>query len=166
MAVTSSTLPVLARMHFRLLSGLLFALTATAMDTQWYVSPGGSSNATFCGADRSNPCNNILLVLSRNYPFSNPCYLPKNGSGLGTTTFFFEGTNYLPPLCMSRWSNLRFSGLGNNATLLVQQITTLNGLLTVDNCTNVTVQSLQLASSPIGKSVLFVDNSRNISIRG
>ena len=165
MVAMSSTLPVPVQMHFWLLSGLVFALTATAMDTQWYVSPGGSGNATFCGADRDNPCNDILLVLSRNYPFSNLCYLPKNDSGVGATTFFFEGTNYLPPLCMSQWSNLRFAGLGNNATLLVQQITTLKGLLTVDNCTNVTVQSLQLASSPIGRSVLLFDNSRNVSIR-
>ena len=161
-----NTLTTLAQMHVWLISGLALCLTAKGMDTQWYVAPYGSSNATVCGTDRNSPCSDIRLVLDKNYPLapSIPCYLPRNDSAGATTTFFFEGTNYVPPLCVSQWCNLRFAGL-EKATLIVQQVSTLDGLLNIDNCINVTVESLQLASSPVGRSVLYIRNSRNVSIQ-
>ena len=169
MVMMPALISLARKMHFWFIAEFVFCLTAKAIDTEWYVAPNGLSNGTICGTDRNSACRDITLVLDRYYPFvsSTWCYLPRNDSG--TTTFFFEGTNYVPPLCVSQWSNLVFAGLGT-ATIIVQQVPTPttgapDGLLSIDNCTNVTVHSLQLASSPLGRSVLYIGHSRNISVR-
>ena len=82
----------------------------------------------------------LLLVLSRNYQ---PVLPTDERQWHDATTFFFEGTNYLPPLCMSQWSKIRFAGLGNNATFLLR-----NDLLLLDEKQHMNVNDVMGQSQP------------------
>ena len=79
-------------------------------------------------------------MLSRNYQ---PVLPTDERQWHDATTFFFEGTNYLPPLCMSQWSKIRFAGLGNNATFLLR-----NDLLLLDEKQHMNVNDAMGQSQP------------------
>ena len=153
-----------------LLSPLLLGQFAGGQDIDvvWYVSPGGSTNASSCGRTQSDPCAALDVVLSQSELF-----VVDGGSGcvsssgdydgrLSTTVYFMEGENFVPSICLSGWTNLRIAGQGG--VMVTSSLGGGRGFFEFRNCSNVSIEAIHFSSGFVGRSTLYIENSRDISI--
>lgn len=136
----------------------------------WYISPEGSRDIGVCGRSPDLPCSNLQVLLDQSDQFSNDsvtCYLSTGATdGRDSTTLFFLGTdNFVPPVCMMNWVNLRVVGL-NGASITSNRTGSVRGLFEFINCVNVSIEDLNFVTSPIGRAVLFFEACRDVSVSG
>ena len=147
-----------------LLSGL-FA-EGQGRDVVWYVSPGGSTNASSCGRTQGDPCASLEVVLSQSELFivDGGCV---SSSGdydgrLSTTVYFMEGENLVPSLCLSGWTNLRIAGQGG--VMVTSSLGGGRGFFEFRNCSNVSIETIHFSSVFVGRTILYIEKSRDITI--
>ena len=137
-------------------------------DVIWYISPQGSSDVSTCGHTIDNPCEGLQTILSSSGFFNESgflCYLSEGATDgrASTTVYFVEGVNYVPPICLSNWQNVRIVGL-NNVTI-TSSLGTQRGFFDFINCTNVTIEGLEFSTSFTSRPSLNFERSVDITIK-
>lgn len=152
-----------------LLVGLLPELIVSAqqdLHVVWYISPNGSTNASSCGRAPDNPCASLELLLSQSELFSiEGGHVSSSGDTdgrLSTTVYFMEGESFVPSTRLRGWSNLRIVGLGR--VTLNSHVVGLKNFFEFHNCSNVTIEGINFASVFIGRAVLYVQDSRDVTV--
>lgn len=139
-----------------------------SQDIVWYISPSGSTDISSCGHSIDNPCATLDLILSNSSLFipslTGGCYQsPEETDGrLSTTIYFLAGDHDVPPVCLSRWSDLAIIGLGSPG--IQSNISTSLGIVVFNNCTNITVQGMRFISSIVGKANIYAVDSSELTI--
>lgn len=151
----------------------LLLLTASlpwtaSTDVVWYISPTGSPDIAACGRSPETPCSSLQVILDQSELFSNDtvtCYLSSGATdGRDSTTLYFMGEeNFVPPVCLMDWVNLRVVGL-NGTAIKSGRFGADRGIFEFINCTDVSIEDLDFVTSAIAKSVLFFEACRNVSV--
>ena len=134
----------------------------------WYISPSGSTDISSCGHSIDDPCATLELILSNSSLFvpseSGGCYQsPEDNDGrLSTTVYFLPGDHEVPPVCLSKWSNLAIIGLGGPG--IQSSLSTSLGIIVFNNCTNITIRSIRFISSIVGKASIYAVDSTELTI--
>ena len=139
-------------------------------NVEWYISANGSENVATCGRTSVEPCSSLDVIPS----FSNcsgVCCTPGAAGvavdGTDSTTLHFMGAlNFISGLCLMNWSNVRFVGLENNSTIASNRLVVLKNILSLIQCTNVSIENLNFAASVVNEATLFFQASRDIQVAG
>ena len=164
LSLTSSSLWLLLGSLFAVLRG------ATPTNVVWYISTNGSSDITTCGHSIDSPCVNLQLVLEQSPLFDNTSTncLESAGDDDGrssTTVYFLEGVHFVPPVCLTNWTNLRIVGLGEVAITSRDSIGAERAFFEFRQCRNVSIENISnFNTSFIGKSSLYFDTTSEIKI--
>lgn len=145
---------------------------SAAQDKVWYISadPNASSDIASCGRSLEAPCNSLQVIIDQSSLFDNGttvCRL-SNGDDDGrtsTTLYFLEGRHFVPPVCLKGWDNLSIIGMGDNVTIS-SRLGAPRGFFEFNECTGVSISNIHYDIGFIGKSTLFFDGCRDISITG
>lgn len=143
---------------------------AAGQDVVWYISANASASSDIatCGRSLADPCNSLQLVLDQSPLFDNTTgqCRTSNGDGDGrtsTTLYLLEGTHVVPPVCLRGWDNLHIVGVGES--VVRSRLGAARGFFEFVGCTGVSLSNLQFDTGFVGKSTLFFDGSRDISIQ-
>lgn len=155
-----------------LFNGVFLAWAQNGTDIVFYVSPNGS-NDTSCGRSLENPCNSIQTILDLSPLFNTSdtvdllCYLSRsnNDGRLSTTLYFLEGVNYVPPVCLVNWSNLRIAGHTRDVTVTSTRAGQ-RAFFDFRNCTNLVIENLTFDTQFVGKAVFYILFAVNITFTG
>lgn len=152
-----------------LLLTVLSSRSLLATDVEWYISSTGSANITSCGHSPDTPCNSLQTILDQSPQFNNGsviCYLSSGATdGRDSTTLYFMGeVNSVPPVCLMNWQNVRVVGLDSNNIITGGRFGAQRGIFEFISCSNISINGLNFATTPIGKSILFFEACRDITI--
>ena len=82
-----------------------------------------------------------------------------------TTLYFLEGEHFVPPVCLSNWTNLRIRGLGEVSITSRDAIGAPRAFFEFRGCSNVSIENIaNFNTSFIGKSTLYFDSTSDIRI--
>lgn len=155
-----------------LLAGSLLATIggATPTDVVWYVSTNGSSNIATCGHSVDNPCVSLQLIILQSRLFDNTSANCLRSAGdddgrSSTTVYFLEGVHFVPPVCLTNWTNLRIVGLGAVTITSRNYIGTERAFFEFRHSRNISIEDISnFNTSFIGKSSLYFDTTSDIRI--
>lgn len=151
---------------------LLQAIPLQSTEVVWYISAeNGSRNITTCGRTPADPCSSLEVILASSPSFDNGsiiCYLSDGAvDGRTSTTLYFMGeVNFVPPICLMNWTNVRIVGLESNNTITSGNFGANRGVFEYIQCTNVSVENLNFAVSAINRATLFFHASTDIQVIG
>ncbi len=138
-------------------------------DVIWYISPGsGSSDITSCGHTLDNPCDSLATVISDSSLFNLSgalCYVSDGvpDDRASTTVVFLDGENFVPPVCLTNWRNIRIEG--REGATIISDLPAQQGFFEFVNCTNVTIEGLHFATSTSNRPSLYFMGSQDFSVR-
>ena len=156
-----------------LLAASLFATTlgaATPTNVVWYVSTNGSSDIATCGHSVDNPCASLQLILLQSRLFDNTstnCFRSAGDDDgrSSTTVYFLEGVHFVPPVCLTNWTNLRIVGLGAVTITSRDSIGAERAFFEFRRSRNISIEDISnFNTSFIGKSSLYFDTTSDIRI--
>ena len=144
---------------------------ATPTDVVWYISPNGSSDIATCGHSPDLPCDSLQTIVSQSDLFENTstnCFTSAGDDDgrSSTTLFFMTGVHFVPPVCLTNWSNLRIAGLGGGVTITSRSaIASPRAFFEFRQSKNVSIQDItNFNTTFIGKSTLFFESTSDIRI--
>ncbi len=157
------------RFFVSLLLLVLSSYGGEGTDVEWFISPNGSADIATCGRSASEPCSSLQLILDQSPLFPGNqtalCYLSTGAADArdSTTLHFMGGRNFVPPVCLMNWVNLKVEGL-NGTTITSGRFGAVRGIFEFINCTNVTIEGLHFEISAIARATLFFEACRDVSI--
>ena len=164
----NNLITALSKMFISLLVLVLQSSFMLSTDVEWYISAKGSADVATCGKTAAEPCNSLAEILARSPSFDNGssiCYLSDGAvDGRDSTTVYFVGEVKVTSVCLMNWTNLRIVGLGDNITITSGLFGGNRGIFECIQCTNVSIENLNFATSAINKATLFFQASMDIRV--